>query len=90
VRAPARAHWWKRLSEEGRYGSLAELARTEKIDRSYLGKMLRLTLLAPDIVEAILNGRQPVDLGLPTLLEPMSSMWEEQRATTAGSTVAPS
>src|SRR3954451_9445561 len=46
VKALARAHRWKRLLEEGLYGSLAELANAEKIDRSYLGKMLRLTLLA--------------------------------------------
>ena len=50
VKALARAHRWKRLLESGRFGSLAELAAAEKIDRSYLGKTLRLTLLAPDIV----------------------------------------
>ncbi len=75
--------------EEGRYGSLAELARAEKIDRSYLGKMLRPTLLAPDIVEAILNGRQPAEIGLPALLEPIPSIWEEQRATVVETAVAP-
>ncbi|HWX50030.1 MAG TPA: hypothetical protein VNZ61_18445 [Roseomonas sp.] len=53
VRALARAHRGKRLLEDGRYSSLGELAAAEKIDRSYLGKMRRLTLLAPDIVEAI-------------------------------------
>ena len=83
VKALARAHRWKRLLEIRRYGSLAELAAAEKIDRSYLGKMLRLTLLAPDIVEALLDGRQPANLVLPALLEPMSSMWEEQRSTLA-------
>jgi hypothetical protein len=53
VKALARTHRWKRLLESGRYSSLSELAAAEKIDRSYLGKMLRLTLLAPDIVEAV-------------------------------------
>ncbi|GGC69707.1 hypothetical protein GCM10011504_54490 [Siccirubricoccus deserti] len=50
VKALARAHRWKRLLDEGRYASLSEMAKAEKIDRGYLGKMLRLTLLAPDIV----------------------------------------
>jgi len=73
VKALARAHRWKRLLESGRYGSLAELAAAEKIDRSFLGKTLRLTLLAPDIVEAILDGRQPLATGLPILTESMPS-----------------
>jgi hypothetical protein len=79
VNALARAHRWKRLLESGRYSSLSELAAAEKIDRSYLGKMLRLTLLAPNIVEAMLDGRQPVDLGLPALLKSVPSTWDEQR-----------
>ena len=80
MKALARAHRWKRLLESGRYGSLAELAAAEKIDRSYLGKTLRLTLLAPDIVEAILDGRQPYALALPALLEGLPSLWVEQRS----------
>ena len=83
VKALARAHRWKRLLEGGRYGSLAELAAAEKIDRSYLGKTLRLTLLAPDIVEAILDGRQPCALALPALLESVPSLWDEQRSSIA-------
>ncbi|TCZ60825.1 hypothetical protein [Roseicella aquatilis] len=67
VKALARAHWWKRLLESGRYASLGDLAKAEKIDRSYLGKMLRLTLLAPDLVEAILDGQQPDGVTLPAL-----------------------
>ena len=69
---------WKRLLESGRYGSLAELAAAEKIDRSYLSKTLRLTLLAPDVVEAILDGRQFADLALPALLGRLPSTWDEQ------------
>ena len=79
MKALARAHRWKRLLESGRYGSLAELAAAEKIDRSYLGKTLRLTLLAPDIVEAILDGRQPPGMGLPRLMEPFAVEWDRQR-----------
>jgi hypothetical protein len=79
VKALARAHRWKRLLESGRYVSLGELAAAEKIDRSYLGKMLRLTLLAPDIVEAMLDGRQAPELGTPQLMEPLPATWSEQR-----------
>jgi hypothetical protein len=86
VKALARAHRWMRLLEEGRYASLIEMAKAEKIDRGYLGKMLRLTLLAPDIVEAIMDGRQPADLGLPALMDAMPSRWSEQRALILGST----
>ena len=80
VKALARAHRWKRLLESGRYGSLAELAAAERIDRSYLARTLRLTLLAPDIVEAILDGRQSRALALPVLLEEVPSLWDEQRS----------
>jgi len=89
VKALARAHRWKRLLEEGQCGSLGELAAAEKIDRSYLGQMLRLMLLAPNIVEAILDGRQPPEMGLPKLLEAMSSRWDEQRSMVSRAAVAP-
>src|SRR4051794_33762080 len=64
VKALARAFRWKRMLEDGRYASISEIATTEKIDRGYVGSILRLTLLAPDIIEAILDGRQPPTLGL--------------------------
>ncbi|GGC67649.1 hypothetical protein GCM10011504_52020 [Siccirubricoccus deserti] len=89
VKALARAHRWKQLLEQGRYASLSEMTKAEKIDRGYLGKMLRLTLLAPDIVEAILDGRQPSHIGLPALLRSVPSMWDEQRSMIARSAVAP-
>ncbi|WP_245584079.1 hypothetical protein [Rubritepida flocculans] len=79
VKALARAHRWKRLLESGRYASLGELAAAERIDRGYLGRLLQLTLLAPDLIEAILDGRQPPDLSLPTLMAPFSAVWAEQR-----------
>jgi hypothetical protein len=69
--------------ESGRYGSLAELAAAERIDRSYLARTLRLTLLAPDIVEAILDGRQSCALALPAILKSVPSRWDEQRASGA-------
>ena len=79
VKALARAHRWKRLLENGTYASITELAKAEKIDRGYLGRILLLTLLAPDIVEAILDGRQPAELGLPRLMKPFPVVWSEQR-----------
>ena len=88
VKALARAHRWKRLLESGRYASLGELAAAEKIDRSYLGKMLRLTLLAPNIVEMMLDGRQPTDVGLEALLAPMPNVLEGQLTTIVGTAVA--
>ena len=78
VKALARAHRWKRLLESGTYASISELAAAEKIDRGYLGRILHLTLLAPDIVEAILDGRQPAELGLPRLMKPFPVDWSEQ------------
>jgi hypothetical protein len=79
VKALARAFRWKRTLENGRYASISEIAIAEKIDRGYVGSILRLTLLAPDIVESILDGQQPVGLGLPALLKPFSVDWDQQR-----------
>jgi hypothetical protein len=62
VKALARAHRRHRLLEEGRFGTLAELADAERISRSYVCRVLRLTLLAPDIVERILDGRPTAGL----------------------------
>src|SRR5215213_2252284 len=59
LKALAGAHRWQRLPDEGRYASISGMAAAEKLDRGYLGRVLPLTLLAPDIVEAILEGRQP-------------------------------
>ena len=66
------------------YGSVSELAAGEKLDRGYLGKILMLTLLAPDIVEAILDGRQPEGMTLPRLME---GVWVA--VTPCGSSFAP-
>lgn len=79
VKAIARAHRWQRMLERGEYASLSELAETEKINLSYVCRTLRLTLLAPDIVEAILDGRHPAKMTLATLMEPFPVGWQEQR-----------
>jgi hypothetical protein len=77
VKALARAHRWRRMLEGGEYGTLAEMADAERISRSYVSRILRLTLLAPDIVERILDGRPMA--GLPQLLGPFPVEWERQR-----------
>ena len=79
VKALARAFRWKRMLDEGRYATVTELAAGEKLDRGYLGKILMLSLLAPDIVEAIMAGRQPPELGVHVLREGFPVEWREQR-----------
>ncbi len=78
IRALVRAHRWKRLLEEGRYRSAGELAEAEGLTRSFVNRLLRLTLLAPDIQEAILDGRQPKGLQINDLAL-LPDDWGEQR-----------
>jgi hypothetical protein len=77
VKALARAHRWQRMLEDGQYGTLAELADAERISRSYVCRVLRLTLLAPDIVERVMDGRPTA--GLSQFLQPFPLEWETQR-----------
>ena len=84
VKALARAFRYQRLLDEGRYSSISEMAAAEKIERGYLGTLLRLTLLAPAIVAVILDGRQPADLGLPRLLGAVPADWSGQRQALLG------
>ena len=79
LKALARAHRWKRMLESGQVRSLNELAEAEKINPSYLSRIFRLTLLAPDIVAAILDGRQPRTLQLADLMDDMPVEWDQQR-----------
>ena len=79
LKALARAFRYQKLLDEGRYASISEMAAAERIERGYLGTLLRLTLLAPDIVQGVLEGRQPAGLTLPRLLEPIQMPWVEQR-----------
>jgi hypothetical protein len=76
VKALARAHRWQRMLEAGEHATLAELADAEHISRSYVSRVLRLTLLAPEIVGGILDGRPTA--GLPQLLRPFPIEWEKQ------------
>lgn len=79
IKAIARAFRWRDLLENGTHGTIREIATAEKINESYVGRVLGLTLLAPDIVEEILDGRQPAGLQLKNLLRPFPVGWQEQR-----------
>ncbi|NAZ36787.1 hypothetical protein [Rubellimicrobium sp. CFH 75288] len=79
VKALARAFRWKRMIDAGRYTTIADLAAQEGIAPSYLTRILRLTLLAPDIVEAILDGRQAPQVTLARLMDGFPEEWEGQR-----------
>ncbi len=78
VKALARAFRWKRMLESGEFATIAELAEREGIAPSYMTRVLRLTLLAPDIVEAILDGKQGPEVTLESVLGPFTVEWEGQ------------
>lgn len=79
VKALGRGCRYQRMLDEGRYASISEMAAAERIERGYLGTLLRLTLLAPDLVEAVLNGRHPTDLQLSAMTRNSPFPWEIQR-----------
>jgi hypothetical protein len=81
VKAIARAMRWRELLEKGTYSTVVEIADNEQINESYVSRLLRLTLLAPDIVEAILDGTQPPKLILATLMRRRPITWGDQRTT---------
>ena len=78
VRALARAFRWKRMLDEGRYASVRELAVGEGVKPSYAAGVLRLTLLAPDMVQAVLDGRRPEGVTLAGLMAEVPAIWAEQ------------
>ncbi|UWQ36583.1 hypothetical protein K3552_13935 [Leisingera aquaemixtae] len=79
VKALARAFRWKRMLDSGEFNTIAELAEREGIAPSYMTRVLRLTLLSPDIVEAILDGKQGPEVTLGRLLEGFPTLWRNQR-----------
>ena len=79
VVAIARAHRWQKLLDDGRFESVSDLAREIGPDVSFAARLLRLTLLAPDIIEAILMGEEPSGLSLTMLTKVRSVIWTEQR-----------
>ncbi len=80
VKALARAFRWKRMLESGEFSSMSELAEKEGIAFTYMARLMRLPLLSPDIVDAIMAGEQPAGITLANLIDPFPLNWEEQRA----------
>ena len=80
VKAVARAFRWREMLEDGEYSTIREIAVAERINESYVGRVLRLTLLAPDIVAALLVGNQFGRLQLNTGMKPFPIIWRHQSA----------
>ena len=80
IKALARAFRWKRMLDSGEFATIAELAEREGIAPSYMTRVLRLTLLGPNIVDAILDGRTVLEVTLVSLLEPFPAEWATQPA----------
>jgi hypothetical protein len=80
VKAIVRAFRWREMLETGTHATIAKIAADEKINETYVGRVLRLTLLSPDIVEVILGGRQPAAVTLAMLMKPLPVLWREQKA----------
>lgn len=79
VKAIARAFRWREMLESGEYSTIREIAGAETINESYVGRVLRLTLLAPEIVETILNGQQPAGLQVENLMKRFPVAWQAQK-----------
>ncbi|MBR0739640.1 hypothetical protein JQ581_22155 [Bradyrhizobium liaoningense] len=80
IKAVVRAHRWRNMLESNLFSSVRDLAKAEKINESYLCRVLRLTLISPSITEAILNGLQPEGLELARLLKSIPAEWDQQQA----------
>ena len=78
LKALARGFRWRKLLETGDYATIEEIAEAENINPSYVSRVLRMTLLAPDIVEAILAGRQPEGLTMARAMQPFPGEWSRQ------------
>jgi hypothetical protein len=79
VKALARAFRYQRMVDQSRSASISEMAAAEQIERGYLGSLLRLTLLAPNIVETLLDGRASSSIGLSAMIGPLPEVWLKQR-----------
>jgi hypothetical protein len=79
AKALARAWRWQKLLDDGVYASVSDIGDAENISKSYVSRILRLALLAPDIIEAILAGRTDQGMILEQLERPLPASWEEQR-----------
>ena len=83
VKALALAFRWKKMVDNGLHATLEDLARAKGVASSYGSRVLRLTVLAPEIVAPILDGRQPEELQLDDLLEGFPLEWERQASSLA-------
>jgi len=79
VKGLARAFRWRKMLDEGVHATIEDLARAKGVNATYVSRILRLTLLAPEIVDAALDGRQPAALQLEDLLQGFPLVWEGQR-----------
>jgi hypothetical protein len=79
IKAIARAFRWREMLETGGYSTIRDIARAERINDSYVSRMLRLTLLAADIIEAILDGRHSAKVTLHTVSKRFALEWPAQR-----------
>ena len=79
LKALARANRWRKLLEAGKFATMTFLAESEGINHSYISRLLRLTCLAPDIIDASLKGRLPKGLGLAELMGDLPIEWDRQR-----------
>ncbi|HEV7411271.1 MAG TPA: hypothetical protein VGO01_22540, partial [Bradyrhizobium sp.] len=80
LKAIVRAYRWREMLESGKYSCAADLAKAEKVNDSYLSRVLRLTLLAPEIVQAIVVGQQPATLQVHDLLKRLPVLWQQQKS----------
>lgn len=79
IAALVKAYKWQRMLDTGKASCLQDIAEREGINPTYIARILRLNLLAPDIKEAILEGRLPKGVRLEQLMKPFPDLWEEQR-----------
>lgn len=79
VKAIARGFRWRKMLETGVHTTVEDIAAAERINPSYVSRVLRLTLLAPGLIDAVLNGQQPADVTLASLMKPFPVEWERQR-----------
>ena len=78
LKALARGFRWRKLLETGHFATIQEIAEAENINSSYISRVLRLTLLAPETVEAILAGTQPAGLTRAKVMQPFPMEWHRQ------------
>jgi hypothetical protein len=81
LKALARGFRWRKLLETGHFATIQEIAEAENINSSYISRVLRMTLLAPQIVEAILAGKHPEGLTMARVMQPFPLEWKHQEIT---------